>query len=70
MFNFVITNDNGSIDLIMCRDRQEAIETYCLIYVCPKEYVKKHCVIRKTFVKKAKGGELYGWANQIDRDIK
>lgn len=49
MYDFEIINDNGTIDCISCRNRSEAIETYCLIYGYPKEYVKEHCIIRKTF---------------------
>lgn len=46
MCDFEIINDNGAIDIITCKNRTEAIETYCLIYGYPKEYVKEHCIIR------------------------
>ncbi len=63
MYDFEIVNDNGVIDIITCKNRTEAIKKYCLIYGCPKEYVKEHCVIRKTILSrsaewsKMKGGE-------------
>lgn len=66
MFDFKITNDNGAIDFICCKNRTQAIETYCLIYGYSKEYVKKHCVIRKVFDgrtgewRKKKGGASDG----------
>lgn len=53
MREYEIISDNGTIDRIICRSRTEAIETYCLIYGCPKEYVKEHCIVRP---KKMKGG--------------
>ena len=53
MREYEIINDNGTIDGIICKNRTEAIETYCLVYGYPKEYVKKHCIVRP---KKMKGG--------------
>jgi hypothetical protein len=52
MREYEIISDNGTIGII-CRNRTEAIETYCLLFGCPKEYVKEHCTVRP---KKMKGG--------------
>jgi hypothetical protein len=46
MQEYEIISDNGTIDGIICKSITEAIETYCLIYGCPKEYVKEHCIVR------------------------
>ena len=53
MGEYEIISDNGTIDMIICKNRTEAIETYCLVYGCSKEYVKKHCIVRP----KKKGGK-------------
>ena len=50
MYDFEIVNDNGQIDIITCKNRTKAIEKYCSIHGCSKEYVREHCIIRKTFL--------------------
>lgn len=63
MYDFQILNDNGQIDIITCKNRTKAIETYCSIHGCSKEYVREHCIIRHTYLPrsaewlKRKGGE-------------
>ena len=53
MYDFEIVNDNGMIDVITCDTRTKAIETYCSIHGYSKEYVKEHCIIRKTFLSRS-----------------
>lgn len=50
MYDFEITDDNGTITCICANSRTEAVELYCKEKGCPKEYVKEHCIIRKTFL--------------------
>jgi hypothetical protein len=48
MYDFQFTDDNGTVTYICARCRSEAIESYCQEKGCPKEYVREHCIIRKT----------------------
>lgn len=44
---FRIIDDNGKIAHISAERRTQAIEKYCSRQGCTKEYVKKHCVVKK-----------------------
>lgn len=44
---FKIVDDNGISTYITAENRSEAIEEYCKLTGCPKEYAKEHCVVRK-----------------------
>lgn len=44
---FKIVDDCGKSTYISAENRSTAIEKYCTVTGCPKEYVKEHCVIRK-----------------------
>lgn len=47
MYDFVITDDNGTTTYICANSRSEAIAIYCREKGCPEEYVKRHCIVRK-----------------------
>ena len=47
---FELVDDNGTINRIYAHNRTEAIEQYCEKHGCSQEYVKRHCIIRKTFL--------------------
>lgn len=47
MFDFRITCDNGVVSFVRANDRKMAIKLFCESEGCLKEYVEKHCKVRK-----------------------
>ena len=47
IYIFRIIDDNGKIARISAERRKQAVEKYCSRQGCTKEYVKKHCVVKK-----------------------
>lgn len=45
-FDFGFFDDNGTTTYICAKCRKEAIEIYCQEKGCPKEWIKKHVIIR------------------------
>ena len=46
-FTFAVVNDNGSVSYITAKTKTEAIDAYCRKTGCPKDYVKRHCLVKK-----------------------
>lgn len=42
---FKFVEDNGRITYLFARTRSDAIKRFCEDKGCPKDYVKKHCLI-------------------------
>jgi hypothetical protein len=51
MYWFLFVCDDSTTVLVNAKDRSEAIEFYCREKGCSIDYVKAHCVIRKTVKK-------------------
>lgn len=52
MFDYKFTCDNGTITIVRANKRSTAIRLFCEAEGCSLEWVEKHCIVRKVFVKK------------------
>lgn len=57
MYNFKITCDNGTINIIRATNRTTAIRLFCEAEGCSIDWVAKHCTVRKVKAKIERSGD-------------
>ena len=48
MFNYRIVNERGQVVIVRARTCHVAVRLFCLSEGCSRDYVKQHCVVRRT----------------------